>query len=104
MVSWTRASKLVRADKEGRAVILPCKVGDTIFVIPSKANFELNKIYHPENNRVYEQIISSVNWYHKSRYLVRTCNDFCSVLSSEYGITWFLTRAEAKAAIGGGQT
>ena len=31
--SWDRMRELIKADKEGRVVVLPCKVGDTVYAI-----------------------------------------------------------------------
>lgn len=93
--------KLCEAYRDERCVMLPCKVGKTIYVIPSETNYSLNKISHPENNRVYEQIIESISWYSNSRYLLRTCSGLCESLSDYFGVTWFLTRAAAEQALKG---
>jgi hypothetical protein len=89
------------AEKEGRLLALPCSVGDTIYVIPSEVNIELNSISHPENNRVYQQVVSSVEWYCNDRYLLKSFDGLCVLLSDSFGITWFLDRAAAEAAIKG---
>ena len=94
-----RAAELHKADLEGLLVALPCKVGDTIYAIPSETNFRLNAMYRPENNRVYEQTVNSIRWFSNSRYMIWTCDGICSELSEGFGVTWFLTRAEAEAAL-----
>lgn len=88
-----------QAEAEGRLVVLPCKVGDCVYVIPSKENYDLNELYHPENNRVYEQTVSGIRSYREGVYLMETCNGFCCVGGGNYGKTWFLTKKEAETAL-----
>ncbi len=88
-----------KAEHEGRLLTLPCEIGDNIYVIPSKVNYDLNKISHPENNRIYEQPVSGFYICSNNDYLLKTCDGFCSVLASYFGNTWFLTREEAEAAL-----
>lgn len=76
MVSWMRVSKLARADKEGLAVILPCKVGDMLYT-ESPIRGMVTSFKAPDLAWIIENI-------------------------SEFGKTVFLNRAEAEAAIGGG--
>lgn len=48
-------------EEQGKLLKLPCAVGDTVYVIPSKTNYKLNIINgHSENNRVYEQIVNRI--------------------------------------------
>lgn len=94
-----RLRELAKADKEGRCVVLPCKVGDTIYKIPSKVNFELNVLTnHSENNRVYEQIVNKAEIYDNA-YLLVTCDGIDSVCSAFFENSWFLTREAAEAAL-----
>ena len=98
-VSIDRLRELAEADKEGRCVVLPCKVGDTIYKIPSKVNFELNVLTnHSENNRVYEQIVNKAEIYDNA-YLLVTCDGMDSVYSAFFENSWFLTREAAEAAL-----
>lgn len=79
---------------------LPCKVGDTIYVIPSKTNYRLNKLGGFEcHNRVYEQKVSEVCLYGNNGYLVKTCAGFCSALSEAFNKNWFMTYKEAEKAL-----
>lgn len=95
----TAEKKLARYEQAGQLLVLPCKIGDTIYVIPSKVNYDLNKLSHPENNRVYQQIVSGIRMYHRDDYLLETCEGLCIVLESYFKNTWFLTKEEAKAAL-----
>lgn len=94
-----KLSKYEQAEKEGRLKELPCKIGDNIYVIPSKVNYELNKLSHPENNRVYKQTVSGVRIYNNNDYLLETFDGLCIALASEFKKTWFLTEEEAKATL-----
>lgn len=100
VLNTPRLRELVQAEKAGRLVVLPCKVGDTVYVIPSKANYALNILSrHPENNRVYEQTVREIRTYNGSVFLLVTCDGTQSVHSKFFGETWFLTREEADAAL-----
>lgn len=96
------------------AIVLPVKVGDTIYVVPSETNYRLNIINgREEQNKVYEWIISEIR-YNKHGYSVVCdvgdaqfyCNyeppkNLCGHFDTEkyYGETWFTTRAEAQAKL-----
>lgn len=89
-------------EEQNRLIELPCKIGDTVYVIPSKVNYELNIVnHHEENNRVYEQTVHSIQMFSNYRYVLATCDGLCSILSDFYKETWFLTREEAEAALKG---
>lgn len=83
--------------ESGQAKILPCKVGDKIYVVPSDANFGLNYIspVRKDNNRIYEPIVESIHFY-PSGYLLKCCNGLMDVIEVSFGVTWFLTKNEAK--------
>ena len=47
--------------EQGLLLRLPCKIGDDVYTIPSKVNYDLNILSgHNENNRVYHQKAYSV--------------------------------------------
>ena len=90
------------ADKvaDGRMVELPCKAGDTIYVIPSETNFRLNILCNrEENNKVYKQVVSEINFYENNEYLLTTCDGLYSVHSRLFNENWFLIYAEAEKAL-----
>ena len=101
-----RCHKLVSELKEyrdleerGKLLKLPCRIGDTIYVIPSKANYGINIVNRlKENNRVYEQIVDHIRFYN-SGYLLSTCEGFSCVIEEFYKETWFLTKEEAETAL-----
>lgn len=80
-----RLEKLAEADRDGRVVVLPCKVGDTLFRV-----FAGEILEHKVRNMRYLAI--------QGRWDIDT-TPFCSYVESSIGKTIFLTREEAKAAL-----
>lgn len=77
----------------------PCNIGDAIYVVPSKVNYDLNILHkYYDNNRVYEQEVSEIRLY-SNGYLIVTCEGMCSVVDVSYKETWFLTKEEAEAKL-----
>lgn len=86
-------------EEQGKLLKLPVAVGDTVYVIPSKANYKLNIINgYSKNNRVYEQIVNRIE-ISDTGYLLVTCDGMASVVDVFYKKSWFLTREEAEAAL-----
>lgn len=77
-----RLHELAEADKDGRVVVLPCKVGDTVYLIVTKRA----KVYMPEFSFVKK---SRLTFFNMERVL------------QDYGKTVFLTREEAEKALEG---
>ena len=75
-----RLRELAEADKDGRLIVLPCKVGDTVYLIVTKRA----KIYMPEFSFVKKSRLTFLN-------MERVLQDF--------GKTVFLTREEAEKAL-----
>lgn len=82
-----RLRELAEADKDGRVVVLPCKVGDTLFRV-----FAGEILEHKVRNMRYLAI--------QGRWDIDT-TPFCSYVESSIGKTIFLTREEAKKALEG---
>lgn len=96
---YRRLAEYEDLEEQGKLLKLPCKIGDTIYVIPSRANYGINTVNrHKENNRVYEQIVDHITFY-KSGYLLSTCEGHASVIEESYKETWFLTKEEAETAL-----
>lgn len=86
-------------EESGNLIKLPCAAGDTVYVIPSKANYGINIVNrHEERNRVYEQVVDRIEMF-RSGYLLVTCGGMSSVIEQFYKETWFLTKEEAEAAL-----
>ena len=93
--SISRMVKLMNADKDGRVVILPCKVGDTIYVIAQVLRddgvhseispIQITGIGGNTLNKVW--LVSMVN-----RHEIR-------ISPSEFGKTVFRTREEAEKTL-----
>lgn len=88
-------------EEQGLLVRLPCKIGDDIYKIPSKANYDLNVLNGYEaNNRVYHQkaysiVFSQSGWFVQcDKDSIHAPNVIC--VDVEYGKTWFLTSKEAE--------
>lgn len=88
-------------EEQGLLVRLPVKIGDDIYKIPSKANYDLNVLNgYKANNRVYHQKVYSIvfsqsGWFVQcDKDSIHAPNVIC--VDVEYGKTWFLTREEAK--------
>lgn len=91
-----RLKELAEADKDGRVVVLPCKVGDTVYMI--------ERIFDIDNG-VCDEICARKVIGHGGNNLNKLwlvgsggiCNAYIFV--SEFGKTVFLTREEAERAI-----
>ena len=93
--SYDRLRELAEADKDGRVVVLPCKVGDTVYMI--------ERIFDIDNG-VCDEICARKVIGHGGNNLNKLwlvgsggiCNAYIFV--SEFGKTVFLTREEAERA------
>lgn len=80
-----RLEEVAEADKNGRLIIQPCKVGDTLFRV-----FAGEILEHKVGNMRYLAI--------QGRWDIDT-TPFCPYVESSIGKTIFLTHEEAKAAL-----
>jgi hypothetical protein len=80
-----RLEELAEADRDGRVVVRPCNVGDTLFRV-----FAGEILEHKVRNMRYLAI--------QGRWDIDT-TPFCSYVESSIGKTIFLTRKEAEAAL-----
>ena len=88
-----RLHELYKADKEGRLVVLPCKVGDTIYF--ARANPILQ--YKVTGYEMGEASISQVRSKHVDKETGLTFN--FTFRPGSIGKTVFLTREEAEKAL-----
>lgn len=87
-----RASAIMDAEREGRLLVLPCKVGDTVYWIKGKAILE-----------VY------IQWFETNAYGWCACGTYPPMATptfrfADFGKTVFLTREEAEATLERGVT
>lgn len=92
---------IIQAEQDGRLVMFPCKVGDTVYVIRTMTHSEALKSGVPEfrdkwSNRKYARKRAQYRpMIVEERKMVKT-------YFSKIGKTVFLTREEAEAALKGG--
>lgn len=93
------------AEEQGLLIRLPCKVGDTVWVVTSPFNV-FDDIEYDENmqSEVYEAFVSSVTFYESGeqyRISAKVTNHFIGAYFQEcdFGKTVFLTKEEAKAKL-----
>lgn len=79
-----RLEKLAEADRDGRLVVLPCKVGDTVYFAL------LGKI-------IEKQVFSIVSFSNSTRIYCGGTSEYFR--PEDIGKTFFLTREEAEAAL-----
>ena len=78
-------AELAEADKDGRCVVLPCKVGD--------------KLYRVFAGEIFEHRVGSMKYFAiQGRWDIETY-PFCPCVESSIGKTVFLTREEAERAM-----
>ena len=93
------------AEEEGRLVVLPCKVGDTVWVITHPFNvLDDFDFYEDAHDEIYESYISSVTFYEDSnqyRIYAKDTKDFIKAyfMECDFGKSIFLTREEAEKAL-----
>ena len=85
-------------EEQGLLLRLPCKVGDAIYVIPSKVNYKMNELFGGGINGVCVQTVDRIE-YGKYGFLVSTCDGCQGHREENFGVTWFLTYEEADHAL-----
>ena len=93
------------SEEQGRLIKLPCKVGDTVYVVTSPFNV-FDGIEYDENmkDEVYESYVSSITFYEcgeQYRIYAKATNHFIGAYFREcdFGKTVFLTKSEAEAKL-----
>ena len=79
---------LAEADKDGRVVVLPCKVGDTVYFRTYDCNGTVDLGIQPHK-------VTAIVW----NAIVRGRYIDVGLPSGQYGVSWFLTREEAEKAL-----
>ena len=89
-------------EEQGLLVRLPCKVGDTVWVVTSPINvFDYDKYDGDAEYEVYESFLSSVSYYasgEQFRFYAKVTNNFIAAYFREcdFGKSIFFTREEAE--------
>jgi hypothetical protein len=94
-LSPEEVQEIARAKAEGRLVVLPCKVGDTVFLILETFN---------DTFEIEESVVTRVFLTLKASYISCwiDCPGICNSLEyklSDFGKTVFLSREEAEQAL-----
>lgn len=83
--SISRMVELMKADKDGRVQIMPCKIGD--------------KLYRVFAGEIFEHRVGSMKYFAiQGRWDIET-HPFCPCVESSIGKTVLLSREEAKKAL-----
>lgn len=91
--NYTRLRELAEADKDGRVVVLPCKVGDTVWITGS-----VRRLYSEKVRTFFCGDPSySRGMADNGVKMIRTTG--CDIPIHEFGKTVFLTREEAEKAL-----
>ncbi len=77
-------------EEQGLLLMLPCKVGDTVYQIRNKR--------HAEGIGIAERMVSCINIYSTNNYSLLH-QGMIECYSRELNKTWFLTREEAEAKL-----
>ena len=83
-----RLRELAKADKGGRLVVLPCKVGDTVYFRTYDCNGTVDLGIQPH------KVTAIVG-----HAIVRGRYTDVGLLPAQYGVSWFLTHEEAEKAL-----
>ena len=93
LCSYTRLRELAEADKDGRVVVPPCKVGDTVWITGS--------VRHLYSEKVRTFFCGNPNYSRgmadNGVKMIRTTG--CDIPIHKFGKTVFLTREEAEKAL-----
>ena len=89
---YGRLLELAEADKDGRLVVLPCKVGDTVYEVTSRKTISE---YRVKAIRV-ELFCTFIEWDIVAGFVDKS---IFGVPVNELGKTVFLTREEAEKAL-----
>ena len=94
-------------EEQGRLIKLPCKVGDTVWVVTSPFNVFDDIEYDDDmKDEVYESYVSNVTFYEcgeQYRIYAKATKHFIGAYFREcdFGKTVFLTKSEAEAKLKG---
>lgn len=91
-----RLRELAEADKDGRVVVLPCKVGDTVWIVGA-----VRKLYSAKVRTFFCGHPSAVRGDDDDGHIHMIRTTECDIPMKELGKTVFLTREEAERAMEG---
>ncbi len=89
-----RLRELAEADKDGRVVVLPCKVGDTVWIVGA-----VRKLYSAKVRTFFCGHPSAVLGRDSDGHIHMIRTTECDIPMQEFGKTVFLSREEAEKAL-----
>ena len=93
-VEPSRLRELAVADKDGRVVVLPCKVGDILWIAGS-----IRRLYSAKVRTFFIGHPSGVRWGDNDGGIQMIRTTECDVPMRDFGRSVFLTREEAEKAL-----
>ena len=93
-VEPSRLRELALADKDGRVVVLPCKVGDILWITGS-----IRRLYSAKVRTFFIGHPSGVRWVDNDGGIQMIRTTECDVPMRDFGRSVFLTREEAEKAL-----
>lgn len=90
----SRLVELAEADKDGRCVVLPCKVGDTVWIVGA-----VRKLYSAKVRTFFCGNVSAVRGSDDDGHIQMIRTTECDIPIKTFGKTVFLTREEAEKAL-----
>ena len=94
LCSYDRLRELAEADKDGRVVVLPCKVGDTVWIVGT-----VRKLYSAKVRTFFCGHPSAVRGDDDGGHIHMIRTTECDIPMQEFGKTVFLSREEAEKAL-----
>ena len=92
LCSYDHLRELAEADKDGRVVVLPCKVGDTVYFVNAKQILEFAVVGYAVDE-------TGISWVH-SEHVDKIGNTNERTFSPDrFGKNTFFTREEAEKAL-----
>lgn len=89
-----RLRELAEADKDGRVVVLPCKVGDTVWIVGA-----VRKLYSAKVRTFFCGHPSAVRGRDPDGHIHMIRTTECDIPMQEFGKTVFLSREEAEKTL-----
>ena len=93
-VEPSRLREIAEADKDGRVVVLPCKVGDTVWIVGT-----VRKLYSAKVRTFFCGHPSAVRGRDPDGHIHMIRTTECDIPMQEFGKTVFLSRAESERAL-----
>ena len=94
LCSYDRLRELAEADKDGRCVVLPCKVGDTVWIVGA-----VRKLYSAKVRTFFCGHPSAVCGDDDGGHIHMIRTTECDIPMQEFGKTVFLSSEEAEKAL-----